>query len=179
MPARDYFSLARKAQIFSFLISLLFLSFLFLLLLISSHQINGLSSFIVASGSMEPHIPTGSVVVTQRRAEYVPHDVVTFLANGNRVTHRIVSKEEIGKSDYYATKGDANNVEDSYYTYGEAIIGKTIIAVPFIGSFIELINTNKMLVLLPMLPTIYLFIILLQKLLLIPRKVLDSASLSY
>ena len=67
-------------------------------------------AYVVLSGSMEPEIPTGSVVVVDgRKKEWNPGDVITYRRGNMVVTHRIVEKSEEG----YCTKGDANAEEDA------------------------------------------------------------------
>lgn len=67
-------------------------------------------AYVVLSGSMEPEIPTGSVVVVDgRKKEWNPGDVITYRRGNMVVTHRIVEKSEEG----YYTKGDANAEEDA------------------------------------------------------------------
>lgn len=93
---------------------------------------------IVRSGSMEPAIMTGSVVVVQP----VPPsaldvgDVITFEpadGTGKVVTHRIVEIVEEGASPTFRTKGDANNALDAfpvrYVNTGWRVIG----SVPYAG----------------------------------------------
>lgn len=64
--------------------------------------------FFVASGSMEPTLNIGDVMISKESNEYKEGDIITYKLNKNYITHRIVkiNKDEI------ITKGDANKVED-------------------------------------------------------------------
>ncbi|MEP7162598.1 MAG: signal peptidase I [Candidatus Moraniibacteriota bacterium] len=92
----------------------------------------GLKTYVVQSGSMEPAIKTGSVIVAKPANEYRVGDVVTFGAqtkDKTPTTHRIVEVRD-GK---YMTRGDANNAEDLRPVSRFEIIGKVLFSVPFIG----------------------------------------------
>src|SRR4030043_2456032 len=77
-------------------------------------------AYIVQSGSMEPTIKTGSIVVSSWKDSYAPGDIVTFILNGNKkniITHRIEFKqypEGIDKDPVYITSGDANEDFDNW-----------------------------------------------------------------
>lgn len=95
----------------------------------------------VISGSMEPAIKTGSVVVIKPFADYNVGDVVTFGKvgkNQNPVSHRIVSVtvSESG-AEYYTTKGDANNNNDENSLQKSQIAGKVLISFPYIGYAVD------------------------------------------
>ena len=61
----------------------------------------GLSSEVrllaVASGSMEPTIPAGSLIVVAAKNNYIPGDIISFneVAGNSVVTHRISRIEEV------------------------------------------------------------------------------------
>lgn len=90
----------------------------------------GIQSFVILSGSMEPGIPTGGVVLVDTR-EKSPEigDVITFLMRGEYVTHRVKSI----KHGQYETKGDVNTQSDRDLVSGECIIGTAIGALPLLG----------------------------------------------
>ena len=67
-----------------------FLSFLFLAA--GWYLMQYFCAYVVLSGSMEPEIPTGSVVVVDgRKKEWNPGDVITYRRGNMVVTHRILS----------------------------------------------------------------------------------------
>ena len=90
---------------------------------------------IVQSGSMEPAIKTGSVVVVKPAENYKAGDVITFNDRGKdkTTTHRILDLEVITGQTQYITKGDANNAEDSSRVSESKIIGKVLTSVPYAG----------------------------------------------
>src|SRR6185436_8586114 len=67
---------------------------------------------IVKSGSMEPAIPTGSIVVVKPEHLYRKGDVITFGKDTKTdvpTTHRIIALNDDGT---YTVKGDANEEAD-------------------------------------------------------------------
>lgn len=65
--------------------------------------------FFVASGSMEPTLNVGDVMISKKADKYKVGDIITYKLNKNYITHRIV---EINKNEII-TKGDSNIVEDA------------------------------------------------------------------
>lgn len=90
---------------------------------------------IVKSGSMEPSIMTGAVVVIREEASYQPGDVITFSEANGKVptTHRIIGTEEVNGKDYFITKGDANEDRDISPVYPQNVIGKVVFSAPYLG----------------------------------------------
>lgn len=76
----------------------------------------GVTPLVFRSGSMSPQIPTGSLALSKTvpAADLHPGDVVSVLrADGERVTHRLVSKTaEPGGAYSLVIKGDANAEAD-------------------------------------------------------------------
>lgn len=90
----------------------------------------------VLSGSMEPGIKTGSIILIKQKSEgdqYTKGDVITFVTKDNiLVTHRI--EEVLEKGRQFITKGDHNNGPDLDPVYIENIIGHyTGITLPYAG----------------------------------------------
>ena len=94
----------------------------------------GFMMFRVVTGSMEPTIPVGALLVTQEvDIETVAvNDIVCFRTQvseiwGKIVTHRVVgiSESEAGKI-LLETKGDANLVADGYFVDSSNLVGKVI-----------------------------------------------------
>ena len=104
-----------------------------LLLAVSVLPITGNIKFlIVQSGSMEPTIKTGSVVLVKPKDTYNLGDIITFGTISKTqapTTHRII---EI-KDNKYITKGDANNGPDLREIKKTEVIGKMIVSIPYIG----------------------------------------------
>lgn len=95
---------------------------------------------IVQSGSMEPSIKTGSIVVIKSRENYAVGDVVTFGKDTKEdipTTHRIVSSRAIEGVIVFTTKGDANKSSDIKEIREDEIHGKVLFSVPFLGYMID------------------------------------------
>ena len=92
---------------------------------------------VVQTGSMEPTIPVGSLVITRTASDYQTGDVITYKQGGNFVTHRIAGVTSAG----YQTKGDANNAADGNLVTKPAIAGKLLVSLPHVGKFIQFVKT--------------------------------------
>jgi len=107
------------------------------LLIISIFPITGNIKFkMVLSGSMEPAIKMGSVVVISPVKNYRIGDVITFGPDTKKqspITHRIYDMKVEGGEPVYITKGDANNAADQNEVKKNDIIGKVWVSIPFIG----------------------------------------------
>jgi len=92
---------------------------------------------IVLSGSMEPSIHTGDIVVSSKVdiKDLKEGDVITFRYEGekNCITHRItkIMNTEFGM--FFKTKGDANEDEDARLVKDSEIIGKVVFVIPYLG----------------------------------------------
>lgn len=95
--------------------------------------------FVVLSGSMEPAIKTGSVVLVYPKAQYQIGDVITFTESrgGVPITHRIKDVMLERGAPRFITKGDANEDEDLRRVTQNEIIGKVWVTVPYMGYPIE------------------------------------------
>lgn len=96
--------------------------------------VGGYSLLEVVSGSMEPTIHVGDMIIINTKASnYQENDIVTFLdVNGSFVTHRIVSIDE----EEMITKGDFNNTEDEP-TKMNKIVGKYVARIPGAGKILS------------------------------------------
>ena len=114
----------------------------------------------VLSGSMEPAIKTGSVVVVKQSGLYKINDIVTFktVDSSVPVTHRIVWIKKNADNVSYITKGDANKSTDSVILDEEMIIGKEVFWVPFAGYGANFTRTRTGLFLLIIIPTVLIVI---------------------
>ena len=71
-------------------------------------KIGGLGIAIINSGSMQPTLNIGEMILIQEKKEYNVNDIVVFSETDFLVTHRIIEVNEKEIS----TKGDANNIKD-------------------------------------------------------------------
>lgn len=96
---------------------------------------------IVQSGSMEPNIRIGSIVIVKPSASYAIGDVVTFGKDTKKdipTTHRIVSSRAVEGVLLFTTKGDANKSPDATEIRQNDISGKVLFDIPFLGYVIDL-----------------------------------------
>ncbi|PIZ65023.1 signal peptidase I [Candidatus Roizmanbacteria bacterium CG_4_9_14_0_2_um_filter_39_13] len=104
----------------------------------------------VLTGSMEPKVPKGSVVINKwtEQKNLKVDDVITFQHTSDisekevvYITHRIVKIDKNSLLWRYETKGDANPVSDFGSVTQAGIEGKVIVTIPFIGYLIEFFKT--------------------------------------
>jgi signal peptidase len=98
----------------------------------------GMRSFTVMSGSMEPTIHVGDVVIDKkiRPLDARPGDAVTFSDPTGRkrlVTHRIRSIRVQGNTVQVVTKGDANNTVERWTVPANGRIGRVELRVWKLG----------------------------------------------
>lgn len=113
--------------------------------------------YTVRSGSMEPALLTGSVVAVnpaQRYSEpYQAGDIITFrVPSGMLITHRVVGVRHEDELVFYRTKGDANTSPDMLEVVHQHVVGKALVAVPFLGYFLAALRTSTGFVLFILLP---------------------------
>lgn len=95
---------------------------------------------IVKSGSMEPTIPTGSIVLVQPQAQYAIGDIITFGPDTKSeipTTHRIIDYRMENGVEMIQTKGDANEEADPQLIMERDIIGKVMVHAPYVGFVID------------------------------------------
>lgn len=112
--------------------------------------------YSVVSGSMEPAIHVGSIVVSQPQKNYKVGDIITFAPlgakKGDTVTHRIYSEKTQNGQTYFETKGDANNAPDTELIPVSSVLGKEAIEIPLIGYPISYAKTRDGLIILIIIP---------------------------
>lgn len=113
-----------------------FIASIAVLLIISVLPITGnFKVMAVRSGSMEPTIKRGGIVVVKPVNDYKIGDVITFQLGKNKepITHRIYDIKVNGGEFRYITKGDANDSYDPGEIAKKDIIGKVLFSVPLLG----------------------------------------------
>ena len=114
-----------------------------------SFSVFGYNAYYVLTGSMEPTIMPGDVIISKKVED--PNslnvgDVVTYTGRtgdfkDRSITHKIIEKrEENGKLEFI-TKGDANPVADPAIT-AEMIESKMVFKSVLLGNVVSLVN-NK------------------------------------
>lgn len=95
-------------------------------------KIFGYSDVVVVSGSMEPTLEIGDLLIIHEQKKYDIDNIVTFQGDTRLVTHRVV---EVAGS-LYTTKGDSNNVNDTPQTAITEIQGKMVLRLRGIGNIV-------------------------------------------
>lgn len=99
--------------------------------------LGGYKSYLIQSGSMEPTIMTGDLIVAHKNSNYAERDVVTFIGEDHRVvTHRILKISGSGEYKSFLTKGDANRSEDEGTITQDDVLGKVVLVIPKLGYFV-------------------------------------------
>ena len=107
----------------------------------------------VLSGSMEPVLDTGDVVIVQRIAplDARPGDIVTFRdpENPNRlVTHRVRTLRVQDDRVRFVTRGDANNVSERWQVGKGGEISRVLYRVPDLGHALMFLRSTGLFALL-------------------------------
>jgi len=111
---------------------------------IFGHQV-----YYVLSGSMEPTIKTGSIILVKKRTKQTKittGEIITFKMPYNEqilVTHRIIEIINNNEQLFYTTKGDANPVKDPWIIDKNSIVSVySGVTIPFIGHIYKEIHSN-------------------------------------
>lgn len=107
----------------------------------------GYKFLTVLTGSMEPEIKVGSLVVVKETPikELNVEDIITYKTKSSLVTHRIVKINENGS---LITKGDANNTCDIGEVKEDQLQGKVILRLNRLGTIMLYLKQNIKLVIL-------------------------------
>ncbi len=102
---------------------------------------------LVSSGSMEPELKTGSLVITRpvEPQEVVVGDIIVFSPNGvtlgeNEVTHRVIGIEEASPL-YFKKKGDANDNPDPFTVPARNLVGRICFKAHYVGYIAGFLKT--------------------------------------
>jgi signal peptidase len=127
-----------------------FAAILLLILIVSGSLFTIISPFfgwrneVVISGSMEPAIRTGSVVIVQpNRPEDIRTGDIVMYSSPDRTsltTHRVV-KIDNDPGLRFVTKGDANNNPDIVPIQPDQIVGSVAFTIPFLGYLAQFVRT--------------------------------------
>ena len=116
---------------------------------------NNFQFLAVMSGSMEPTITTGSLILIKPKAQYALGDIISFHPKTDEsiiVTHRIVRQVNKGADVFYETRGDANNGSDRQLIGTDQVIGASLFAIPWIGYVLKFIRTLPGLIIIIVIP---------------------------
>lgn len=99
-------------------------------------KIFGFAQIIIISGSMQPEIKAGDLIIIKEQAAYKEDDIVTYRKAQILITHRVVEANASG----VITKGDANNTNDDPVALSD-IEGKVVLCIPGAGKFVLFLRT--------------------------------------
>lgn len=128
--------------------------------LTKSDDVLGFTPLKVLTGSMEPAIKAGDLIIVKDidKSNIREGDIITYKTNTTAfVTHRVVEVIDEEGNTMFRTKGDANNIEDKNLVRKEDIVGKYIFRVPAFGYLSDFMSKPLGFILLFVLP---LFILL-------------------
>lgn len=122
-------------------------------------NIMGVEFLTVLSGSMEPGIPTGSIIGVKPvddPSTLQVGDVITFKASDSGdmlITHRIIEIVQEGNSIKFITQGDNNDAPDPDPVLASQVVAKyQKIVIPYLGYLFSYANTKTGIVLLMIVP---------------------------
>lgn len=124
----------------------------------NTNMAGGYRSFLVQSGSMEPTIMTGDIIIVQKKTVYTTGDVVTFDEGSRIVTHRIIRESGSDQEQTYETKGDANRSADEATITREDIVGAVSFTIPKLGYMVAFAKSLPGLIVLILIPAIMLVV---------------------
>lgn len=104
----------------------------------------GVRIYSVISGSMEPAIPTGSLLyITEAQPEEIKEEeVIAFYGvkdSASIITHRVIENRVVMGE--FITKGDANQTQDMNPVPYDNFIGKVAYTIPKAGKAAELFTS--------------------------------------
>lgn len=154
-------NIKKTLNIMYFLLVIFLVFIASLVILTSFNLIPDWHLYTVQSGSMEPKLKTGSLVLIKPASEYIIGDVITYKTEAekdldnpkNTVTHRVIEKNDSQDPILYTTKGDANNTPDPEPIREELVMGKLALTVPLIGYIVSFAKTQTGLLVLIIVPS--------------------------
>ena len=107
----------------------------------------GYRALTIRSGSMNPTIQVGDVVVDTSVSPLTvrPGQIVTFRdpAIGQQlVTHRVVAMHRVGKAVDFVTKGDANLVSEHWSVPVTGHLGRKVFMIPGVGRVVAVLSAK-------------------------------------
>lgn len=140
---------------------IIFILLILILLLVASPLLptkKYVSTHVVSTGSMEPTIKAGSVVLSSLEIEEINRgDIIVFTSPENEeitIVHRVMDIE----NNEYFTKGDNNENDDDWTVFKDNIKGKVFLTIPYLGYAIEWMKTPLGFITILVLPALLLII---------------------
>ena len=103
----------------------------------------GTKSYVIVSGSMEPNLEIGDIVLVHEteEKELKVDDVISYRKQQVVITHRIIEIDEENKC--YVTKGDNNNTKDLGCVEIDDIEGKVYKVIPKVGKVLLFLQRRE------------------------------------
>ena len=98
----------------------------------------GYAQVVVISGSMQPEIEVGDLLIIHEQQQCAVNDIITYRSGASFVTHRIIAVN----ANELVTQGDANNVADPVIALSQAE-GKVVLRLPGVGKLIYFLKTER------------------------------------
>jgi len=116
--------------------------------------VDGYYSSVIMSGSMEPAVQVGSIVVVGRvdPDDVKVNDIIVFHRSDTKTLHRVVDKIVEDDSYYFKTKGDANETPDPWNVQPEQVQGALLLNIPYYGYLLYYAGTSIGFVLMVIIP---------------------------
>lgn len=96
----------------------------------------GYGAAVVLSGSMEPELSKGDLIIVKETDSFSMNQVVVYQDGNSLVVHRIIELNDGSVT----TKGDANNTLDDPIETSR-ISGEVVLSFPYVGNIVEFIKT--------------------------------------
>jgi len=153
----------RLLDIVGYLALALCLALLGSLLAVAATNLLGYQSFVIYSGSMEPTVKVGSLLVTRPvdAEDLQVGDVITFRSPGNHttLTHRVVSIRQEDGEWVFQTKGDASLEPDPREIILRGQTSRMAFDIPYLGYVVDFAKSVQGLVLFLVVPAAGLLLI--------------------
>jgi signal peptidase len=99
----------------------------------------------IMSGSMEPELKVGGLVITRPVGSNDINigDIITFYCplSNEMISHRVTTVAN-GTLSYFRTKGDANDAPDPFIVPVQNVVGKVCFHIPYLGYVTQFIKTR-------------------------------------
>ena len=96
----------------------------------------GIGAAVVLSGSMEPELSVGDLILVKETDEIEVNDIVVYQQMSSLIVHRVIDVQD----DVITTQGDANNVADEPVSV-DTVKGKVFLSVPYVGNIVNFLKT--------------------------------------
>lgn len=121
-----------------FILCLILIFFILLnIFSMNNKSLFGFRIYRVISGSMQPALQIGDVIIVKKSTNYAERDIITYSNGLTTITHRIIAIN----NDEVITKGDANEVDDKPINK-EQIIGKFFFRISNFSLFSIILSKN-------------------------------------